>query len=202
LVDLERRQKMKRQVIVIGIAACVLALVIGGLCIAQPPAGGPGGPGGQGGPGGRFDPAQMRQMMAQRMKEQLGADDEAWKVIEPRLTKVMELNREVSGGPGGMFGMFGRGNRGGNATNRGPRGGQNAQGGPAEPQTAVQKATEQLRTTLENQSASPDEIKKNLAALRDAREKAKAELATAQQELKKILTVRQEAQLVLMGQLP
>ena len=31
---------MKRQVIVIGIAACVLALVIGGLSIAQPPQGG------------------------------------------------------------------------------------------------------------------------------------------------------------------
>jgi len=68
--------------------------------------------------------------------------------------------------------------------------------------TPVEKAQEQLRTTLENQSASPDEIKKNLTALREAREKAKQELAAAQQELRQILTVRQEAQLVMMGQLP
>ena len=32
----------------------------------------------------------MRQRMMERMKEQLGADDAAWKVLEPRLTKVME----------------------------------------------------------------------------------------------------------------
>jgi len=68
--------------------------------------------------------------------------------------------------------------------------------------TPTEKAQEQLRTTLGNQSASPEEIKKNLTALRDAREKAKLELATAQQELKQILTLRQEAQLVMMGQLP
>lgn len=204
---------MQRKVIGVGIAACVLALVIGGLTIAQPPAGGqggPGGPGGFGGPGGpgRFDPeqmAQMRQRMMERMKEQLGADNEAWKVMEPRLTKVMELNRQTQGmgGRGGMFGMMGG--------MRGPRGGDNAGGqgdnrrGPQQDpatMTPVEKAQEQLRTTLENQSASPEEIKKNLTALREAREKAKQELATAQQELRQILTVRQEAQLVVMGQLP
>ena len=201
---------MRRQMIIIGISACVLALMIGGLSIAQPPAGGgpggAGGPGGPGGPGGgRFDPAQMRQMMAQRMKEQLGADDEAWKVLEPRVTKVMDLNRQAQGGGRGMFGMMGgmRGQRGGNNA-----GGQGTQGNRRGPQqdpatmTPVDKAQEQLQTTLDNQSATPEEIKKNLTALREAREKAKQELATAQQELKKILTVRQEAQLVMMGQLP
>jgi len=194
---------MKKQVIVMGIGACVLALVIGGLSIAQPPAGGQGGQGGPGGPDGRFDPAQMRQRMMERMKEQLGADDAAWKVLEPRLTKVMELNRQAQGmGRGGMFGMMGgmRGQRGGNDA-----GGQGSRRGPQQDtatMTPVEKAQEQLRTTLENQSATPEEIKKNLTALREAREKAKQELAASQQELKKILTVRQEAQLVMMGQLP
>jgi hypothetical protein len=190
---------MRRQVVMVGVAACVLALVIGGLSIAQPPAGG--GQGGPGGPGGgRFDPAQMRQMMTQRMKEQLGVDDEAWKVMEPRLMKVMELNRQTAGGPG-RGGMFFGGRRGqdGNQNDRGPRDRQNAQGRPPEQQTAVDKAAEQLRTTLDNQSAAPEEIKKQLTALRDAREKAKLELATAQQELRQILTLRQEAQLVMMG---
>jgi Spy/CpxP family protein refolding chaperone len=40
-----------------------------------------------------------------------------------------------------------------------------------------------------------------LTALRAAREKARQELATAQEELRKILTPRQEALLVLMGYL-
>jgi hypothetical protein len=59
----------------------------------------------------------------------------------------------------------------------------------------------QLRTTLEKESASPEEIKTQLTAVRQAREKAKQDLAVAQQDLKKILTVRQEAMLVEMGQL-
>ena len=54
-------------------------------------------------------------------------------------------------------------------------------------------------TTLENQSASADDIKKQLTTLRGEREKAKQELAKAQQELRQICTLRQEAQLVLMG---
>jgi hypothetical protein len=188
---------MRKQVIGIGIVACVVALVIGGLTIAQPPAGG--------GPGGQFDPAQMRQRMMERMKEQLGADDAAWKVLEPRLTKVMDLNRQTQGmGRGGMFGMMGgmRGQRGANANDAG---GQGSRRGPQQDpatMTPVDKAQEQLRTTLENQSASPEEIKKSLTAFREAREKARQELAAAQQELKQILTVRQEAQLVMMGQLP
>jgi hypothetical protein len=61
----------------------------------------------------------------ERWKEQLGADNDAWKVIEPRFTKVMELNRQtMAGGMGGMFGMRGmRGQRG-----QGGPGGQQGQG--------------------------------------------------------------------------
>ncbi len=47
--------------------------------------GGQGGPGG-GGPGGNFDPAQMRQRMAERMREQFGVkDDTEWKLISERI---------------------------------------------------------------------------------------------------------------------
>ena len=65
----------------------------------------------------------------------------------------------------------------------------------------MEKAQEQLRTVLDNTSATPDQIKKQLTALRTAREKAKQQLAVAQQDLRKIITVRQEAQLVMMGML-
>jgi flagellar motor switch/type III secretory pathway protein FliN len=211
----ERRSTMQRRVITIGVVACVLALVIGGVSFAQ--GGGQGG--GQGGRqrgqgdqgggqrgGGQFDPAQMaemRQRMAERMKERLGVDDEAWKVLEPRLTKVQELSRQqmMAGGRGMM--AFG-GQRGG------ARGGE--QGGPQgqrprfpgqenrEP-TAVEKETEALNTVLENPSASAEQIKQRLTALRAAREKARTELATARQDLRQLLTMRQEAILVLDGTL-
>ncbi len=188
---------MRRKGIIIGIVACSLALVLAGLSVAQPPARGD--RGGQRGPG-RFDPERMRQMMAERMKEQLGADDEAWKVIQPRLMKVMELNRQASGGPG-RAGMFLRGLRRprGGADAPDPGGRRGPQGQPERELTPVEKAGDQLRTTLEDESASPEQIKNELTALRAAREKAKQQLGAAQQELRQILTLRQEAQLVLMG---
>jgi hypothetical protein len=191
----------------IGVAACVLALVVGGMSLAQQGGGGGGRRGGgQGGGGGRgFDPAQFRQMMADQLKQRLGADDQAWKVMEPRVMKVVELNQQGMAGRGrGMFGMMG-GRRGG----QGGQGGADNAGappqrrgsGPGGEQTALDKAMAQLQTTLENQSASPDDIKKALTGVREAREKARQELATAQADLKKILSVRQEAVLVEMGQL-
>lgn len=195
--SIEGETTMRRRTIALGVVACVLALVVAGLSLAQPPARGD--RGGERGPG-RFDPERMRQMMAERMKEQLGADDEGWKVIQPRLMKVMELNRQASGGPGrgGMFfGGFRRPRGGGDA--QGPGGRRGPQGQPDRELTPVEKAGDQLRTTLEDQSASPEQIKNQLTALRAAREKAKQGLAAAQQELRQILTLRQEAQLVLMG---
>jgi hypothetical protein len=154
----------------------------------------------------------MRQMMEQRMRDQLGCTEAEWQVIGPRLTKVMNLNRQSRGG-GAMGRMFmGRRNRPG-----GPQGGQggrpdgpqgdqgNARRRPRGPfggePTAVDKAGEALQTTLENASATPEEIKAKLTALRAAREKAKAELAVAQKQLREVLTLRQEAQLVVMGML-
>ena len=52
---------------------------------------------------------------------------------------------------------------------------------------------------MEKDEAKRKEIKSKLTVLRKAREKAKRELAKAQKELSELLTVRQEAQLVLMG---
>ena len=44
-----------------------------------------------------------------------------------------------------------------------------------------------------------DQIKAKLTALRAAREQARRELATAQRSLRQLLTLRQEAHLVLRG---
>ena len=173
-----------------GLLAVSLLCVAGvGVTFAQDAGGGPGGGGRQ-----RMDPAQMRQRMMDAFKERMGATDEEWGVIEPKLTKVMEAQRDTrAGGGGGMWGGGGRGQRGGN------RGGDNAD--QQQPQTPVAKAGADLQATLENEKASPDEIKTKLQAVRDAREKAEKDLQAAQKDLKDVLTQRQEAMLVLAGML-
>ena len=151
--------------------------------------------GGQGGGGRqRMDPAQMRERMMDAFKQRMGATDEEWGVIEPKLAKVLEAQRDTRGGMGGMMGRGGRGNRGG-----GDNAGQQQQ--QQQDQTPVAKAGADLQTTLENEKASPDEIKQKLQAVRDARAKAEKDLTSAQSDLKDVLTQRQEAMLVLAGML-
>lgn len=158
-----------RNVVVAAVVVGMLAVFGIGYALAQRPGGG--GPGGQG---------NGQQRMMERMKESLGAGDEEWKLLQPRLEKVMTLSRELSGAR-----MFG---------NR-PRGGEQ----PAAPQSDLVKARQDLQTTLENKDAAADVIKAKLTALREAREKAKQELTKAQDSLREILTVRQEAVLVMNG---
>ena len=186
---------MFRRRVVFGLVVCLLAVLIVGQTLSQPAQRGQ--RGGQRGNAQnserpqaerrQYDPEQMQKMMEQRMQRQLGASDAEWKTIGPSVMKVSQLNRQVSGG--GRGGMFGGGRRG-------PTGGQQgAQGQPTE----LDKATEQLQTLLDNQSAKPEDIEKQLTVLRTAREKVKKELAAEQQKLQKQITVRQKASLVLMG---
>jgi hypothetical protein len=186
----------------------VMGLVCAGVAFAQRGEGQRGGGAGErrgrpaqrgGRPGerGRFDPEQIRQMILQRMQEMLGATDEEWTVIGPRLEKVMELSRQAQGGLGAR--MF-RGMR------RRPGGEERGREGPGrgreeQEQSAVEKAADALQQALSEEGSSPAEIKARLTRYRQAREQARQELAKAQEELRNVLTVRQEAQLVLMGQL-
>ena len=137
------------------------------------------------------DPARMeefRKRAAERMRENLGASEEEMKVLQPRIDKVQTLARQSRGG--GMRGMMG-GDR------RGNRPGQEAR--PEREQTEIEKATGALSKLVADKESKPEAIKTSLATLRQAREKAKQELAKAQKELREVVTVRQEAQLVLMG---
>jgi hypothetical protein len=182
---------MLRKAIGIGAVGSLVALLVVSMAVAQP--GGGGGAGGGGGQRmgrGNFDPEQMRQMMAERMQEQLGVTAEEWKIVGPRVEKVQTLSRDLNTGGFGMFGGRMRGGMGGRR--------RGMMGENAEP-TAVQKAAETLQTTLDSPSPSTEEIKKQLTALRQAKEKTKQELATAQAELRKVLSLPQEARCVLMG---
>ena len=174
------------------VALMVVGLIaLGALCVTQAISQDTGGPGG-GGPGGggrmrgmdpnmfarMFDPNVVRKMASDYMKGALGATDEEWTVLEPKIDKVTKLSMEVRGGMMmGMGMMFGGGGE----------------------QSEVMKAAGALRNILAKKDATNDEIKTILQAYRDARAKAKAELEKAQKDLKEVLTLRQEAQLVQMG---
>jgi len=149
----------------------------------------PGGP--PGGPGRRnFDPAQMQQRMMERTKEQLEITDDAdWKAVQPLVQKVMDIRRETMAAMGrGMFG-------------RGPRGGDNAQpnqqarrgmfGTPMPEAEALQKAIDS--------KASNSEMKAAIAKYHEARKAKEADLEKAQADLRKVLTVRQEALATISG---
>jgi septal ring factor EnvC (AmiA/AmiB activator) len=87
----------------------------------------------------------------------------------------------------------------------GGRGGRGAGGGgapaaaPATPTNDVEKARAALQATLDDTGAKPEAIKEKLAALRDAKEKVRQELDKATTDLKSVLSVRQEALLVVAG---
>src|SRR5215510_15368799 len=76
---------------------------------------------------GNFDPEQMRARMMERYREALEVkNDDEWKVIETRITKVTDARREMGsfgrgfGGPGGRRGGGDGGNDGGDRRRFGP----------------------------------------------------------------------------------
>jgi hypothetical protein len=146
------------------------------------------------GRGGAWDPEQMRARMTERLKEQLGATDEEWEVLGPRVERVQTLQRQAAQGAlGGMAaGMLRGGGRGDGG--RDPRFAR-----PGEEAGEVAQRTQALRQLLDNESATSEQIREGLSNLRAAREKTQSELKAAQAELRELVTQRQEAMLVMMG---
>ena len=142
--------------------------------------------------GGPPDMAQMQQRMMERVKEDLNfTNDTEWGAVQPLIQKVMDARRD-SGFGGGMGRMF-RGRRGGgDGANAGPGGGRGGMFGQPSPEAeALQKVIDdnspkaQIKAALEKYQAS---------------QKAKHEkLVAAQENLRKVLNTKQEAQATLLG---
>lgn len=175
---------------VLALAGVAAALCLGASQgLAQPNNNNQGGGRGGRGPGGgrgNFDPAQFQQRMMENYKTQLEiTDDTEWKAIEPLIQKVMDARRAVEADR--MRGFFG--GRGG------PPGGDNAQndqgnrrggfGQPSPDAEALQKAIDA--------KASNSEMKAAIAKFTASRKAKQAELEKAQADLRKVLSVRQEA---------
>ncbi len=172
---------MKRSIILGGCVAA-LTLCAGNHLMAQ---------------GRNFDPAQFKQMRLDRAHEQLEiTNDVEWKAIEPMVGKIIDAERDVmSMRAGGMFGGRGPRRGGDNNTNGGadqqrPRR-NNFFGEPSPAVTALQKA-------IEDKAPAAD-LKAKLAAVRAETKDKEARLEAAQEELRGVLTARQEAIAVANG---
>ncbi len=62
-------------------------------------------------------------------------------------------------------------------------------------------AAKELQDCVASKETPPDEVKAKLTALREARAKSQAELSKAQEQVRELLTARQEAVLVMAGML-
>lgn len=131
-----------------------------------------------------------------RLKQQLGVSDEEWKALEPRIDGLVRAQQEArpttGGGRGGMGLGFGFGGGGGGI-------GLPAPVAPGADPSPVQEAAAELRAAMEDPDGSAAEVRRCITAYRKAREQARQKVEKAEQELRELLTLRQEAILVIAG---
>lgn len=127
----------------------------------------------------------MQQRMLQRVQDELGfTNDTDWNAVQPLVQKVMDAQRDARGS--GMARMFAR-NRGGQQG--GGRGGFFGQSSPEA--DALQKAIDD--------NAPAGQVKDLLAKYKASQKAKQAKLIAAQSDLRKVLTIKQEAQATLLG---
>jgi hypothetical protein len=147
---------------------------------------------------GNFDPAQMKQDTLDRLRDQMEIkDDQEWQAIEPKLSKAIDAGRDVMMMRG--RGMFGGGRRRNNNNGGDNNGGDNANQRPRRnPFGEPSAAMEALQKAIEDKAPSA-EMKTKIAAVRAEIKDKQAKLQAAQEDLRGILTPRQEAVATVNG---
>lgn len=159
---------------------------------------------------------QMRERMAERqaqmdeqLREDLDASEEEFEILLPLIERVRTLTRErqmataaaTFGGFGQGQARGGRGGRGGEAAGgRGARGGFGGLFETSEEGEALTEAQTELREVIEEKAVAAD-VKDALDAYREARDAMDEAIDDAREELRGLLTARQEAYMVLNGML-
>ena len=144
-----------------------------------------GGRPGRGGRGGPPTPEQIQQFQQQRMERYKTdleiTDDAEWKAIQPLVEKVQSARMAMAPFAGfGRGGMFGR------------RGGPDNGGGGRPSFFGSNPDVEALQKAIDSK-ASNSEMKAAIAKFQEARKAKMADLEKTQADLRKVLTVRQEA---------
>lgn len=157
-----------------------------------------------------------QQATEQSFREALQAGDAQWRLILPKLMKVDDLQKEAKVAVGIRNARWAtttetlRGNRaasnagtsntpGTNTTRRYEDWRWTKSWEQETELTIAQKACDELVALFDSGDATDEQKTEKMNALRQARQEAANELDVAQQELRKVLNLRQEATLVLMG---
>jgi hypothetical protein len=132
----------------------------------------------------------MQQRMMENIRGDLGfTNDTDWNAVQPLFQKVMDARRDVGFG-GGMGRMF---------RNRNRNNGDQA-GGNTRPNFGPQPSpeAEALQKSIDD-NAPKAQLKAALAKYQASQKAKQAKLVTAQENLRKVLTPKQEAQATLFG---
>lgn len=145
---------------------------------------------------------RRRQLLSE--KHALAATEEQWKVIKPKLEKVRHL-RDQTHSIANLFmvSSSGSGAKTANGTSaNAPTWQWNARWKDKAPSelTEAQRTANELMALVDRRSAAAQEFTRKMAALRKSRSRQvelERQLSEARQELREVLTTRQEAALVL-----
>ena len=159
----------------------------------------------------------------QAMKQALGVNDAQWKIIKPKLDKVKacreratvsiglpfssnfvsSTNSQQGGAFGGGFQFQSGGGGSGGSNMMVPdssfQSQSNFQNQSSRRETQGERICRELNALLDNFNSSPEAIRQKMVELQQARASAKKQLAQAQKELRAVLTLHQQARLLLMG---
>ena len=169
-------------------AVCLVVLLLTpALVWAQPaPAGQGGGQRRVGGTGGvGFNGKSPGDQLA-AIRGLMDASDDEWKAISPKIEKVIQAKREMSTGAGMNWTS---------SNNAKPV----FQASTARVDTAPGRAMQDVRDAVADEKASKEELTGKIAAVRKARQKARADYEAAQEALAEIATPRQLGVLMTLG---
>lgn len=153
----------------------------------------------------------IEEQQTRAMQQALGVDEHQWIIIEPKLKKVQAYRDEAfvgtklpfqssfnsSSGLGGFAGGFQF--QFGSSTSGTGMQSSSSWPDPDRQMTDGQAILHELELLIQNPDARPEDITRGLNALRQARARGKRKWAFAQQELRKVLNLRQQATLTMMG---
>ncbi len=153
---------------------------------------------------GTFDPDAMQQMLIDKgvitpdmmnqmqgtmqkynlssIRRELNSTDEEWSILEAKITRILAAQSDVDINKQQAAGGMGRGMM-----------------APPNQNSAAAKALKDLKAVLKEQATPESTISAKLQIWRAAHEKAQIELAAAQGDLTKVVTLRQEATLLRLG---
>ena len=127
-----------------------------------------------------------RKMQMEVLQIMLKLDDEAWKLVSPKLEKVLAAKNNLNTGAGMNWTT---------SSERKPEFKPSA----TKPDTAPGRALQSVRDGVADETVPDEELAKRMTAVRETRKQARAEYDAAQAELTAVITPRQQALLMTLG---